>query len=186
MRGTTLLISLCALGLSGCTESESTKDNSMSEWRPLITEFYKLDHADDPDSLELGQPATAEDFDSLDKEVGFKMPPEFRSFYAEFNGFGTNRDGETDWFFVPISGIPSLTAGIRDWIQETHPEIAKRYVAVVDWGNGDSSGYLFSESGEPLDGFFIFEHESYEFEADQDWREFIIPVDSSIRDFLTE
>ncbi|MEZ5324857.1 MAG: SMI1/KNR4 family protein [Verrucomicrobiales bacterium] len=158
----------------------------MSDWRPLITEFYKLDHADDPDSLELGQPATTDELDSLDKELGFNMPPEFRSFYGEFNGFGTKRDGETDWFFVPISAIPSLTAGIRYWFQETHPEIAKRYVAVVDWGNGDSSGYLFSETGEPLEGFFIFEHESYEFEADQDWRDFIVPVDSSIHDFLTE
>lgn len=186
MRGTTLLLCLCALGLAGCSEPESTEDNSMSEWRPLITGFYKIDHADDPDSLELGQPATANDFDSLDKALGLKMPAEFRSFYGEFNGFGTKRDGETDWFFVPISDIPKFTARIRDWFEETHPEIAKRYVAVVDWGNGDSSGYLFSEAGEPLEGFFIFEHESYEFEADQDWREFMIPVDSSIRGFLTE
>ncbi len=158
----------------------------MSEWRQVITEFHKLDHPDDPDSLELGQPVSSKEFDSLDKQIGFKMPPEFRSFYREFNGFGTKQDGETDWFFVPISIIPSLTANIRDWIQETHPEIAKRYVAVVDWGNGDLSGYLFSESGEPLDGFFIFEHESYEFEDAQDWREFIIPLDSSIRDFLSK
>ena len=40
--------------------------------------------------------------------------------------------------------------------------------------------------GAPLGGFFIFEHESYEFEADQDWREFIIPADSSIRGFLLQ
>ena len=155
----------------------------MSKWLPLITEFYKLYHTD-PYSLELGPPATAKDLDSLDKEVGFRMTAEFRSFYGEFNGFGTKRDGEVDWCFVPISEIPSLTAGVRDWFEETHPDIAKRYVAVVDWGNGDSSGYLFSEFGEPLEGFFIFEHESYEFEVDQDWREFIIPVDSSIREFL--
>lgn len=158
----------------------------MSEWQLLITEFYKLGHADDLDSLELGRPATTDDLDSLDRELGFKLPSEFRSFYGEFNGFGTKRDGETDWFFVPISAIPSLTTSAREWFQETHPAIAKRYIAVVDWGSGDSSGYLFSETGEPLEGIFIFEHESYEFEADQDWREFLIPVDSSIRNFLTE
>ncbi|MBL9153880.1 MAG: SMI1/KNR4 family protein [Verrucomicrobiales bacterium] len=167
-------------------DSSTAEDTSMNEWRPLINEYYKLAHTDDPNSLELGKPATTEELDSLDKELGFKMPPEFRSFYGEFNGFGTKRDDETDWFFVPISAIPNLTAVIRDWFKETHPEIARRYVAVVDWGNGDSSGYLFSEAGDPLEGFFIFEHESYEFEADQDWREFIIPVNSSIRNFLTE
>ena len=183
MRGTTLLVLLCAICLPAC--SDSTNEDTMSDWRPLVTEFYKIDHGDDPDSLELGQPATAEDFDALEKELGFTMPEEFRSFYGQFNGFGTDLDGETDWFFVPISRIPSLTAEIRDWFEETHPDIAKRYVAAVDWGNGDSSGYLFSESGVPLDGFFIFEHEMYEFEAGQDWREFIAPVDSSIRDFLT-
>jgi len=157
----------------------------MSDWRSIVSEYYER-HLADQGPLVLGQPATVGDLDLLNKKTGFRMPPEFRSFYSEFNGFGIDRDGETEWFFVHTSEIPNLTADTRSWIEETHPEVAKRYVAVVNWWNGDSSGYLFAESGEPLDGFFMFEHESYEFEPEQDWREFLTTVDSSLRDFFTE
>ena len=159
----------------------------MSDWNQLVTEFYKIDHADEPDSLVLGAPASDEVLDALASNLGFALPIEFRSFYGTYDGFGTKHDdGTTDWFFAPTANIPELTEEIRDWYQETHPEIAARFVSFVDWGNGDSSGYLFSEAGAPLDGVYIFEHESYEFEEGQDWGEFLIPVDKSIRDFLAE
>lgn len=158
----------------------------MSEWHKNISAFHKLDNADDPDSLVLGPPASAASIAEFEKAVGYTMPDEFKQLYAEFDGFGTNRDGETDWFFLPVSKLPEHASEVRDWFQETHPGIAKRFVPFVDWGNGDASGYVFSETGIPLPGIFIFEHESYEFEEDQDWEEFLIPVDSSIRGFLTE
>ncbi|BCX48529.1 cell wall assembly/cell protein, KNR4 [Haloferula helveola] len=158
----------------------------MSEWHKRIVAFHKLDNADDPDSLVLGSPASAASIAEFEKAIGYSMPDEFKELYSEYDGFGTSRDGETDWFFLPISKLPEHASEIRDWFQETHPELAKRFVPFVDWGNGDASGYVFSETGTLLPGIFIFEHESYEFEEDQGWEEFLIPVDSSIRAFLTE
>lgn len=158
----------------------------MTEWHRNIVAFHNLDNVDDPDSLFLGSPAKATSIADYEKSVGYPMPEEFKELYSEFDGFGTSRDGEVDWFFLPVSKLPEHALIVRDWFQKTHPEIAKRFVPFVDWGNGDASGYVFAESGVPEPGIFIFEHESYEYEEDQDWREFLIPVDASIRDFLTD
>ena len=158
----------------------------MSEWHKSIVAFHKLDNADNPDSLVLGSPATAASIAEFEKAIGYSMPNEFKQLYSEYDGFGTSSDGETNWFFLPISKLPEHASEVRDWFQETHPEHAKRFVPFVDWGNGDATGYVFSETGTLLPGIFIFEHESYEFEEDQDWEEFLIPVDSTIRAFLTE
>jgi len=158
----------------------------MSEWHKNIVAFHKLDNADDPESLVLGPPASAASIAEFEKAIGYKLPDEFKQLYTEYDGFGTSRDGETDWLFLPVKKLSEHATEVRDWIQKTHPEIAKRFAPFVDWGNGEASGYVFSETGIPLPGIFIFEHESYEFEEEQDWKEFLIPVDSSIRDFLTE
>ena len=115
----------------------------MSDWRSIVSEYYERYFADQG-SLVLGQPATVEDLDLLDKKTGIRMPPEFRSFYSELNGFGIDRDGETEWFFVHTSEIPNLTADTRSWIEETHPEVAKRYIAVVN-GTGIRVG-IFSQN----------------------------------------
>lgn len=158
----------------------------MTEWNKSIVAFHNLDNAAARDSLILGSPATIDSIAEFEKAIGFSMPEEFKSLYSEHDGFGTSRHGEAEWFFLPLSELPEHAAEVRDWFQETHPEIAKRFVPFVDWGNGDASGYVFSASGIPEPGIFMFEHESYEFEEDQDWREFLVPVDASIRDFLTE
>ena len=78
----------------------------------------------------------------------------------------------------PNRSIPQESSNMSEW--------HKSFVPFVDWGNGDASGYVFSESGIPLPGIFIFEHDNYDFEEDQDWKEFLIPVDSTICAFLTE
>ena len=158
----------------------------MSKWHKKIIAFHKLDNANNPESLVLGSPATAATIAEFEKAVCYSMPDEFKALYSEFDGFGTSRDGGVDWFFLPLSKLPDHAVEVRGWFEETHPEVAKRFVPFVDWGNGDASGYVFSESGIPEPGVFMFEHESYEFEEDQDWRTFLVPVDASIRDFLTQ
>lgn len=183
------VLTISFVTLCGCDKSSHSspqESTTMSEWHKRIVVFHKLDNADDPDSLVLGSPASAASIAEFEKSIGYSMPNEFKQLYSEYDGFGTSREGETDWFFLPISKLPEHASEIRDWFQETHPELAKRFVPFVDWGNGDASGYVFSETGTLLPGIFIFEHESYEFEDDQDWEEFLIPVDSSIRAFLTE
>lgn len=158
----------------------------MTEWNKSIIAFHNLDYADDPDSLVLGSPASAASIAEFEKAIGYSMPEEFKTLYSEYDGFGTTGEGEVDWFFLPLAKLPALASEVRDSFHETHPQIAKRFVPFADWGNGDASGYLFSESGVPELGIFIFEHESYNFEENQDWREFLFPVDESIHDFLNE
>lgn len=177
------------LTLGGCDppkKSTTLESFTMSDWHKSIVAFHKVDNADHPESLVLGTPATAASIAEFEKGIGHAMPDEFKQLYSEYDGFGTLREGETAWFFLPIAKLPELAAQVRDWFQETHPEIAKRFVPFVDWGNGDASGYVFSESGVPEPGIFMFEHESYEFEGDQDWEEFLVPVDASIRAFLND
>jgi hypothetical protein len=158
----------------------------MTEWHRHILAFHNLDNADNPDSLVLGQAASETALSEFEELIGYKMPAEFRQIYSEFDGFGSTRDSDTEWFFVPISNLIEHSREVLEWFQQTHPEIAKRFVPFVDWGSGDASGYLFSESGLPESGIFMFEHESYDFEAGQNWHEFLFPVDDNICDFLTE
>jgi hypothetical protein len=157
----------------------------MSDWYQIISAAHQLDHPEAPDSLVLGAPADAVSIAAFEKAIGYCLPEEFKELYLKYDGFGRSGKTEVCWFFLPMSELPRHVAEVREWFQETHPEIARRYVPFVDWGDGDASGYLFSESGVPEQAIFMFEHESYEFEKDQDWRDFLMPVDKSIRDLIT-
>lgn len=158
----------------------------MSDWRQDIINHHNLDHEDQPESLFLGEPANAEELRAFEKSVHRRLPEEFHDLYSQYNGYGTVSEHGTDWFFVPLEMLPEHVSGIRDWFQGTHPELAARFVPFVDWGNGDASGYLFSESGEMEPGIYMFESESYLFEAEQDWTEFLYPVDEDLRSFLND
>ncbi|MEZ5326426.1 MAG: hypothetical protein R3F19_15355 [Verrucomicrobiales bacterium] len=94
-------------------------------------------------------------------------------------------DGEVMWHFTPIEQIPMITEDSRGWFRETHPNIANRYVAFQDYGNGDTSGYLFDKHLKSVIGIYIFEHESYEFDEDQNWEEFVRETDSAIEGYLS-
>lgn len=158
----------------------------MSDWYHDLFNHHRLDYADDPDSLTLGHPATPEAIEAFEKSVGHTMPEEFHDLYQQFNGYGTAGEDDVDWFFLPLDLLPEHVAGIREWFRDTHPDIASRFVPFVDWGNGDASGYLFSESGEVEPGIYMFEHESCDFEKEQDWREFLFPVDENLRSFIND
>lgn len=156
----------------------------MSDWHQDIINHHKLDYADAPDSIRLGKPATREALQAFEKSVGHTLPEEFHELYGQYDGYGNEGEDGIDWFFVPLELLPEHVAGTRGWFQETHPELAARFVPFVDWGTGDASGYLFTESGALEQGIYMFEHEAYEFEKEQDWSEFLFPVDDNLRDFL--
>ncbi|GAA5484833.1 SMI1/KNR4 family protein [Haloferula sargassicola] len=158
----------------------------MSKWLKGITAFHRLDHADDPDSLVLGEPLSGNAIAELEKVIGFTMPEEFKQFYCEHDGFGTIRGGQTDWFFLPLAKIPQHAIEVRAWFEGTHPNIARQFVPFIDWGNGDASGYILSDAGDPDAAIFHFEHESYEFEKSQDWHDFLRPFSSSVLTFFPE
>ena len=105
----------------------------MSEWHKSIVTFHKLDNADNPESRVLGSPANAASIAECEKAVGHSMPEEFKTLYSEYDRFGTTRKGEIDWFFLPLSKLPGHATEVRDGFQETHPEIAKRFVPSTRW-----------------------------------------------------
>jgi hypothetical protein len=157
----------------------------MKTWSELITEFHAEGHPGDIDSKVIGAAASNSEITQLEHDLGRDMGDEFRSFYSSHNGYGTSSEDETEWFISPLNKIPKTTEDAVDWFRETHPNLASRFIAIVNWNCGDYTGYFFSEDGSLLEGFYTFEHESYEFDEAQDWSEFLTPIDSSLRDFLT-
>ena len=57
----------------------------MTDWKALVTEFYRLDHADDPNSLMLGAPAPDGALDALASGLGIVLPDEGRIFLSVSN-----------------------------------------------------------------------------------------------------
>lgn len=162
------------------------KNMTTIDWRKHVSVFHALDHADEPESLILGNPADAVAVAEWEKFVGRAMPEEFRSFYTTHDGFGAEFDDEVEWFFLPLAMMPEFATEIRGTFEGTHPDLAKRFVPFADWGTGDACGYLYGESGEREEGIYLFEHESYDYDAEQDWNEFLYVTDETIVTFLTE
>jgi len=158
----------------------------MTPWLELVTKFHALDHPDAPETLVTGAPASPADIEALEAKLGRKLFPEFHDFYSTMNGFGTRQDGEVEWFFHPLESIPNLTEDTRDWFRETHPEVAADFVTFIDWGGGDTCGYLYGEDADWGDAIVMFEHEAYEADAEQDPNDFILIIDAGIESFLED
>ena len=153
---------------AGCSDSNV-------DWKQLARDRYAP-----TEELIFGSGATQQQWKELEEKGVIEWPTEFRSLYNEFNGFAHGSSEEPEWLLVPLNQTPSLTAHIRSWFQETHPDQAARFVAFIDWGNGDATGYMMMNGGGWVDGLYTFNHEFYEFEAKQDWQEFLIKEYSSI------
>jgi len=164
----------------------------MSSWQELVAEYYKIDHQD-PDTLVIGVATSKKRLDRLEKVLGVSLPAEFRDFYSLHDGFGTKKsDGSIDWFFEPIANIPKWTATSSVFFAETHPKLAARFVAFINWSEfnrngylGSSSGYIFDESKKSDGEIYVFEPDLYEVDEDQDSSDFLYHQDGPIREFLT-
>jgi hypothetical protein len=141
--------------------------HGMSEWKRLVAKQW----GSTPTELHVGPPASAEQISILEREIGGTLPTELAEMYREFDGAGWKDGDWLDWVVVPIARIPQLSEDTRRWFKETHIEVASRYIAFLDHGNGDATGFLMSPSGTPEEGVFVFEHEAVEFQDTQDWRE---------------
>ncbi|RYD49039.1 MAG: SMI1/KNR4 family protein [Verrucomicrobiaceae bacterium] len=158
----------------------------MNDWRKDLLKFHQGDNPDDSNPPVFGPPATPEAIAAFEKSVGLRMPQEFHELYLQVDGFGQMYNGEILWYVVPLAELAEHVAGRRDWFQKTHPDLARGYVPFFDWANGDSCGYLFSKSGAMVPGLFMFEHEEYEFEEDQDPEDFLSLTDESFRHFIRD
>lgn len=159
----------------------------MTKWEAIVTAHHKRAHPGDGFEL-FTKPGVAEkDLRSMEKRLGFQFPTELREFYSDLNGFGVRSAVSPDevyWFIRPLEELPDFAETIRHWFQETHPDIASRFFPFVDWANGDGIGYLVDSTGEVLPGLVSFEHESYDFDEDQEVEEFLTTVPISIEEFL--
>ncbi len=156
----------------------------MKTWHQRVREAHKRNHQGDGVELIIGPPANPEAITELEREVGRRLPPEFHELYQALDGFGVvTADGEL-WLFTPLAKIARSAAAAGTWFADSHPSLAKRYFPFIDWGNGDSSGYLFSEEGDLLPGIWIFEHEMYGFDASQPASAFLVKFAKNLQEFL--
>lgn len=181
-----LIVGATAFVAVGCSEKK-TSDPAVKvgdNWKELIMSFCNLGQANGPESLFLGSSVSNAALDTLASDVGFVFPEEFRDLYAIYDGFGIELKADTrNSIFMPVSEIPQFAKRMQGWFEETHAKVASRFISFINWNNGNSSGYLFSETGQ-LEGIYTLQHDEYNFEEDQDWREFLVPAAESIKDLL--
>lgn len=148
------------------------------DWKSLIKKFHKRIPAGYV--LHLAPPANADQLESAKNALPAIIPSEIFELYAACNGCSLDAGGTKYWFFVPLEGMGGLRKSTEQWFLKTHPELAGRFYPFIDWSNGDSMGYYFSETGELMSGLYCFEHENYEHDEEQDSEDFIVRWNSSI------
>jgi hypothetical protein len=159
----------------------------MKSWDDLVNESHERDHEGDGFQLVKMPPATSDEIDSLQKLIGIKLPDEFRDLYLAINGFGVvGKSAEIYWSFIPLDKILGFIASTREFFQDTHPDVAKRFFPFIDWSDGDASGYMISPSDRLLPSLFDFQHDDYEFEETQEGSEFLVTATRNIKDFIKD
>ena len=160
----------------------------MPNWTNLINAQHRWAHKNDGFQLVLNDAAAEAAITALTEKLGFRLPPEFSDIYRSHDGFGVQHTSDPEtihWSLVPISQIPELMQSARDWFQETHPDAAQRFFPFIDWSCGDYTGYLLTADGTIRSGLFTFEHDSYEFEAEQAPDDFLHHAYDDIAEFLS-
>ena len=159
----------------------------MKNWQDIIQRSHEWAHKNDGYSLVTRPGAELADITALESSFGFQLPTEFHELYLTYDGVGVSADsGQIYWMFRSLAQIPKFMEETRDWFQETHPEVARRFFPFIDWSSGDSTGYLLSQSGELLPGLYDFEHEDYEFDASQDESAFLSSFYTTIEDTFAQ
>lgn len=148
--------------------------------KKLISQYYASSQIED---VHFGPPADADSMDRLNK-LHPSFPADLIAVYQECNGFGVKEGGEVEWLLMPIENLQDFIARYRSTWEETHPLMASKFVPVFDWGNGDVSGYLPLEI-DATNAIYTWDHELYEYDAAQDWREFLVETESSVKDLLS-
>ena len=157
----------------------------MPDWKHIVARYHAAAHSDDEHALVTGDGALASEIEKTGDELGIKFPNEFASLYGTYDGIGVGSDDDDIWWlFRPLDQLSQFANTIRESFSETHPETAERFFPFLDWANGDGMGYLMNESGEVLPGLYTFEHESFEFDEDQETEEFLSSIPVTIEEFL--
>lgn len=156
----------------------------MKNWTEILKQRHSRYYATNGSHLVLPPPMVSQTMTELKLSTNYQWTKEFFDLYSRHDGVGLSLpDHEVLWQFVPSSELVSFSVSIREWFVGTHPEISQAYHPFFDWGSGDAIGYLDLPEI-PVGVLVEFEHEAYEFDADQPWSEFLRQSHDSILSFL--
>ena len=159
----------------------------MPNWKKAIKQFFANS---DPNGVffHCAQDGVSKKtIDSIAKKLKSELPEELRDFYKHFNGIGlTNEESEYPNFIPPIEHLPEFVKTSRRAFPKSHKKYADRYLPVVDWENGDTSGYVLDEDGTFVNCLFMFNHELCTHEKTQGVNEFLTPAADNLHSFLSE
>lgn len=159
----------------------------MANWDSIIKSHHKRAHRRDGFEFACNPGAAAAELRSLEQRLGLELPAEFHELYATFDGFGVKSPeglGNVYWFARPLNELPQFMEDIRGWFRKTHANVAERFFPFIDWANGDGLGYMADAQSRVLPGVYCFQHDSYEFRADQDADEFLRHAPVSLEKFF--
>ena len=159
----------------------------MTDWLELLTRHHSAAQADSGYEPIFGDPASLECLDRLHSKMGLPLPDELKELYQSVDGYGLRvdeKDNLSPWFIVPTSELFDFVSAQRSAFSSTHKSLSERYLPFIDWGNGDSMGYVFGRDGGLVDGLHMFMHELYQYAADQEPDDFFRSFEGSIVDFL--
>ena len=156
------------------------------DWENFIIKALHEVHGIVPEQIVIGAAAESELIASVEAELGFSFPDEFRSLYASCNGVGvkSNRIEGVRYLVQPIEAVCKFTKIQRAGFVGTHPDAAHRYFPFVDWGNGDSCGYFVKRGTSEVEGIACFDHEEYSYSEAQPTTEFLSLSFRSIADLF--
>lgn len=157
----------------------------MTNWIEAVQLLHARHFSKTSGQLVFGAPLSVSDAAAFREVTAFDWTPEFFELYQQANGIAMASTSDTapEWNFLPTTEIARMCDSSRAWFVDTHPQIAKAFFPFFDWRSGDTVGYLNLEGVPPI--LFAFEHEQYEFDAKQDWSEFLQPAFETLLDFVS-
>ena len=157
----------------------------MANWNALIENFFAKTDPENS-SVRIAPNGCSETLMlNSESKIGLSLPQELREFYRHCNGIGLgDAPADLPQFIPSIEALPQFIDYARSSFSGTHPEYASRYIPFIDWGNGDSSGFLLNADGTLHDYIFVFSHEHYDYDDKQEIDEFLTPFAESLEELL--
>lgn len=155
----------------------------MKNWTESIYKYYKRFYQPGGFGLVMGGVPSAGDMKHLCDMALHKLPEDIIEIYSLHNGFGIMVGSEINWILVPICDLVGFQESCKDWFAETHPCLSDKVFPFLDWGSGDFLMLMRGDVGF-LPEVYEFEHESFDVDANQPWREFVKPAIKSLSELL--
>ena len=150
----------------------------MSKWNEILDRHYAVAYDRNEFVAIKNSPATIQQIESLEGDLDFQFPEEWRNLYLTTDGFGVKPIGSDEFrfdLFPSLSSLAEFIDGVRKVIADTHPGIAAAFVPIMDLG-GDAVGYSRADS---TTGLYRFDHELFRYNEQQDCEEFLFSISAA-------